>query len=570
MTPAPDDGAWVGDDGRTYRAARLNGFSDTLKNRTKLLAALATKRPGAWQLVALAEDGTAVVVDGQPPRRWGAITHRLAQDVRPSQASEIAGHLAQSGETLISFQPHGERVAVGQVFTPVETDLRARLCAVIKCEEWELGDTTVRFDDGGLSELTLWSPPSVSSTSETRTTRWLDVARAVIGHEGWRASVEQSGVVRLRAGRRVELPDRSGFDWNAIKSASVDRFPFATGGHGEVLSWALSDSPHVMVSGPTGSGKTVLLDCLLFDALAHGFDLAVVDPTKDGLDFMPYKAFSRWWGCESFEQAADTMAAVYEESQRRKSLLLSLGGAVQKGADLTDKQREEIGFGRPILVLLDEFTSMVVQGSAAKGLPADHPVAVQAKQLQTSKALLLHWTTKLAREARFVQVHLCVASQRFDTKLIDGLGELRNNLQMRVQLGRVNADSLAMGVLNREAAVPAFEAAWGAGPQAGGDESTPTSRRGRGLAEVEGVGTLPLQAWFAPMDEQLAHLAEWGVLTHAERVAVDPSPATSTPLPAAPAPKTVSPDLARFLGGSTADLPEFTMAEGDWSNDETE
>lgn len=149
VTPASDDGAWVGDDGQTYREVKLHSFTDTLANRTRLITALAAKRPGDWQLVALAEDGEAVVVDGQPPRRWSAITHRLAADVRPSQAPEIAGHLARVGEVLVAFEPHGKRVAVGQAFAPVETDFRARLCAVIKCEKWELGDTTVRFDPAG-------------------------------------------------------------------------------------------------------------------------------------------------------------------------------------------------------------------------------------------------------------------------------------------------------------------------------------------------------------------------------------------------------------------------------------
>lgn len=255
------------------------GYAD-MRDLPALLSGLRAKFGGDPQLVSL-DDGMVTVVDGAVPRRWGAVGHQLAAEVRPTQAAEVAAHLSRQGEVLVGWEPHHRR-AVAVRLPPFEAQLVARLVTALRLDgAWQLGDVAIRFDGDGLAEVILFAPPTLATGSDSRRERWRDVTQAVVGHEGWRVSVDEtSGVVTMRAGARSALPDRAGFDWSAVREASVDQLPFATDGHGGVLTWSLGDSPHAMVSGPTGSGKAQPLGSRLPVPVSENFPKGWTSPTR--------------------------------------------------------------------------------------------------------------------------------------------------------------------------------------------------------------------------------------------------------------------------------------------------
>lgn len=152
MAPASDASTWVGDDGQVYRVGPCPPrYTDSIEERTRFLGMVRSKFGGDWQVVAV-DDDTITLVDGQPPRRFDAGTKTISADARPTQAAEAAAVLAREGKTLVEWDVHDRRASWVR-FTPFEASLRARLCSQLKLEQWELGDTSVLFGDGGLEPL---------------------------------------------------------------------------------------------------------------------------------------------------------------------------------------------------------------------------------------------------------------------------------------------------------------------------------------------------------------------------------------------------------------------------------
>lgn len=206
--------------------------------------------------------------------------------------------------------------------------------------------------------------------------------------------------------------------------------PVGLDSESKVVSLPLHDTPHIGIYGETNSGKSVALRNVIMSALARGYKFIMIDPVKGGLDFKMFKPFATAWSGKNFEKAEEIIERVYKEVARRQVVIDRLD--VEKTASLTFAQQVEEDC-LPILVVVDELQTALGLAPVVKGLPKDHPKSIATIELNTHKAILSHTITSLAAEARYVGIHLAVATQRPDVT-DEFPGQLRANLKAVVQL----------------------------------------------------------------------------------------------------------------------------------------
>jgi replicative DNA helicase len=254
----------------------------------------------------------------------------------------------------------------------------------------------------------------------------------------------------------------------------------------------------VLVEDFIPTHNSVLLTVLATGALARGWELCIVDAVKGGVDFTAFQQFVRssGWG-DDLSSACCVLQLVYDEGQRRKKLIQQAG--VQKWTQLP------VSAGlRPVLVIVDELTSLVAPEPTPKGVAKDNPLVVEVAERNLLKATILNTIGKIARELRFTGISLVVGTQVASTST--GIPtELRANLGMKVLLGGKPTDNNRRLALNDPDAVPRV-------PLNIVDDATGAAR-GVGVFEIEGRPSGVVKVLFANPAECATYLRALGVPT---------------------------------------------------------
>jgi len=500
------------------QTVNLPASYNDLRDRRRLVAKLRARIPGDPQVETITHtDGaiSAVVVQGTPSWRPLAETRAIPPAVRDGDAGRVDAHLRESGQTLVGWDHAGGRMLVGTI-PPTELNLRDRLATVLKrapwevrlCTTWGLGADGV----GELQSVILPAAPVLSADPDKAQTAWQQVTRSVVGHEGWTVEMDHhSGTVTMRSGVAINLPSTASYAWSVIDDGSWGEIPFGTDGFGRPVIADLSANPHTLVVGKTGSGKSIQLETFIYAALVHGFELAICDPTKRGLDFRWARPYVRpgGWGCQGYSEALAVIRGCYDEGKRRLDVLDSLD--CPKWTALTPAQRTQHGI-KPILCVVDEGTSLAKLEPVMKTLPPDDPERMEAEELNNDKARIMALIGKIARELRFVGVHLVFGTQRFSVQDIgDGAGGLRENLGVRILLGRASNTAIGMAFADAEDAGQAYAQAHGVIATADAGKGA-EKRPGRGVCEIDGMLTTAFQGAFAGHDDLVAALRARGVV----------------------------------------------------------
>src|SRR5699024_8438737 len=162
-----------------------------------------------------------------------------------------------------------------------------------------------------------------------------------------------------------------------------------------------------------------------------GCDVVVLGPTKGGYDFL----VANGWAIAPFAadvcQAAPTLKALYGELERRKALL------GQHGEVKIGKLPEQVRPPR-IVVVIDEFTSLIGKSSVppkSEDPAADH-ARLEVEAENNARAIVGSMVGKLAREARYVGIHLILGTQKLTSSTLDkvpGGSDLKVNLARMAQ-----------------------------------------------------------------------------------------------------------------------------------------
>jgi hypothetical protein len=293
------------------------------------------------------------------------------------------------------------------------------------------------------------------------------------------------------------------------------RVPVGPAEGGVTQFWDPSVAPHMLVIGPTGTGKTIFINSVLGGCLSRGWRVFLADPKE--LSFRAFDASTlasldlpAWPGVDTVATTDRGMevviSEVYEEMRRRY--------AAVKTFEVAERDLQ------PLLLVIDEAGELVERlnayhvgedkfrdlrkEAAARGEDPDQVVKPKGTK---NPVLGLIWS--LLRLGRQCRVYVLIATQRPDVTFIPG--EARSNLTTRVGLGRLDGYALEMLFGTRAVQQRVHEVR--IDPQTG----ERTRRRVAGRATVDlGAGPITLQGFWVPDPAK----AITGELTLADRAAV--------------------------------------------------
>mgnify|MGYP001941166048 FL=1 len=180
----------------------------------------------------------------------------------------------------------------------------------------------------------------------------------------------------------------------------------------------VSEGPHFLVAGTTGSGKSVFINSLLISMMAHShpdeLKLTIIDPKT--VEFTAYKGLP-YMLCDplvDMSKANNFVLYLVEEMERRYDLFAKYG--VKKLAEYQEKQRENEDMEKlPYIVLvIDEFADLISQYK-----DVEKPIA------------------RIGQKARAAGIHMIIATQSPRREVITGL--IKANVPSRISLMVANS-----------------------------------------------------------------------------------------------------------------------------------
>lgn len=192
----------------------------------------------------------------------------------------------------------------------------------------------------------------------------------------------------------------------------------------DLMSWDYVRSPHAVITGVSGSGKSYFLK-YLFSACSSIGDVVAIDPKcsdlarlakKEKVENVVIPEFAdgvNSIGGQYLQHVVSVLKDVEKEMYNRQSQLFSQTSRIS-----TDYR--EIGF-KPIFVFIDELAAMMTG--------ADKSVKTDFQDILTRLVVL-------GREAG---VYLVLSMQSARAEYIPTI--VRDSISLRVQLGRINAEN---------------------------------------------------------------------------------------------------------------------------------
>lgn len=177
---------------------------------------------------------------------------------------------------------------------------------------------------------------------------------------------------------------------------------------GESVGFDLAATPHLLIGGTTGSGKSVCLHSLLL-SLIQSFDatqlqLLLIDPKH--VELAPYAQLPQTMGGAVLSDVGEITSALNRLVELMSERELQLANLHAR--DISDAKVAHLGWQR-IVVVVEELADLLMQSGSV-----EDPLI------------------RLAQKARATGIHLVLATQRPDAKTFSGL--LRSNIPSRIAL----------------------------------------------------------------------------------------------------------------------------------------
>lgn len=316
----------------------------------------------------------------------------------------------------------------------------------------------------------------------------LDAFLSAAGYRYAKRIPDDHGLTLLVADRDP-LPERCTPDWSLLDSTRY-RIPFGVGDDGLPAFWDVNQTPHLLASGTTGSGKSSVSMTIVAAALRLGWMVAVTDPEKGANDFRPIRnrlsAFEdSWEGCAALIHWA------YVEMQRRVRLIGDHGGG-----DLSSIP--EMERPKPLLIQIDEFNSLLGREPVARsrnmGPEAVNETALSVWRNGLRERIGLE-VSKILKEGRSARIMLLLGAQKLNAGALSSMPDAGTATGMlgRVFLGGGDTAGVITIASQREA-----NRMLRAQTRTGG------LPKGRGVYEPLGGGVSMVQCWYSGKDEEFA------------------------------------------------------------------
>lgn len=216
------------------------------------------------------------------------------------------------------------------------------------------------------------------------------------------------------------------------------QLPVGVAEGGQVVTWDPRRSPHMLLAGPTGTGKTIFLNAVIMGALVRGWDVYLADPKE-----LSFRGLPGWGGIRAIATSEDEMEAVIGTVYR----LLRERYRQLKDFEINEDELQ------PILLVVDEAGELVERLNAYQTSHDKHQALIEAaiaagrdpdevKKPTGTKNAELGKIWSLLRLGRQALIQVIIATQRPDVSFIPG--EARSNLVSKVGLGRLDGAGLEM------------------------------------------------------------------------------------------------------------------------------
>lgn len=237
------------------------------------------------------------------------------------------------------------------------------------------------------------------------------------------------------------LPRLADYPLTTPAAADTLTIPVGVTEGGHSVAWRAETSPHMLLAGPTGGGKTSALNSVLVGATARGWDCYLTDPKE-----LSFRGMIGWPGVRAIATTDDQMEAVIGDVyDRMRARYADLKVFAVRETDLT-----------PVLLVVDEAGELVerlnaYQASEDKHLAliaaairdgVDPDTAEKLKKPTGAKNPELMKIWSLLRLGRQARVFVIVGTQRPDVTFIPG--EARDNMRTRMALGSLSGAGLEM------------------------------------------------------------------------------------------------------------------------------
>lgn len=208
----------------------------------------------------------------------------------------------------------------------------------------------------------------------------------------------------------------------AVTSPEQLFFPLGRTPNGKDLIEDLSQMPHMLVGGSTGSGKSVFLFTMLAAMLMthpKKEDMQLILSSSKLEDFIHFEGLPHLYSGKIISDAAEATRVIkeviFEESERRGKLL-----AEARVANIVEYNKKATEKLAPIVVVIDEFADL-------------------ADQLETTKEKNAFYkpVQRIAQAGRSRGIHLVICTQRPEAKLVPSTtkAQLNGRVALRVNDG---------------------------------------------------------------------------------------------------------------------------------------
>lgn len=196
------------------------------------------------------------------------------------------------------------------------------------------------------------------------------------------------------------------------------------------VEFNLDKYPHALIAGVTGSGKSVALRCLFWQCIYKGVKPYMID-FKGGIEFSAFERFGEV--ITRRQDALELLKDLNREMMLRLDLFRETG---TKNLSEYNRLYPQEELARIVLVC-DEIAEMLDKTGLAA---ADKAIFYEIEKEMSS----------LARLSRAAGIHMLLATQRPDAKVI--VGQIKNNLPIRISGRMVDSQASEMVLGNTKAA----------------------------------------------------------------------------------------------------------------------
>lgn len=214
-------------------------------------------------------------------------------------------------------------------------------------------------------------------------------------------------------------------DFESVMNLDGRIFPFGVDDMGEVINWRLKSTPHLVIEGKSGTGKSSAMQIVVAEALLRGGKIMLIDPSKGCVDFTKW-AKTRALAFVGEGQMRETEAALgWAEHEMRIRVALNTKYGVGNIYDLNPQDVDEADREHlyPLYICFDEFNSYLQKAGKVQSNPNhDFKLAnsnAQINATNTSISRAMDTISAIATQGRTAGVHLIIGAQRLGMRDLD-------------------------------------------------------------------------------------------------------------------------------------------------------